>query len=87
MRPITRKQREALFALFQRQPHECKCDKCGHIHERTQLKPPMRNYFTNETYREFRKRFRLHGMGSDRYIGGQWCNMFVGIETDGYTHT
>ena len=39
------------------------------------------------TYREFRKRFRLHGMGSDRYIGGQWCNMFVGIEVDGYTHT
>jgi hypothetical protein len=37
------------------------------------------------TYREFRKRFRHYGL-LDLY-GGQWCGMFVGLETDGYAHS
>ncbi len=38
-----------------------------------------------ETYLEFRRRF-LQCYGG--YIGiDNWCGMFVGIETDGYTHT
>ena len=32
----------------------------------------------------FRRRFILSFVG---YLGGQWLNMFVGIEPDGYTHT
>jgi len=42
------------------------------------------------SYLNFRRRFRLYSIGSSGlgdYIGGQWCGMFVGIETDGHTHT
>lgn len=35
-------------------------------------------------YRTFRKGFR-HYLGG--YVGGMWCGMFIGIETDGYTHS
>ncbi len=41
---------------------------------------------TYPTYREFRRRFRLLGT-SDGCIIGEWCRMWIGIETDGYTHS
>jgi hypothetical protein len=37
--------------------------------------------------REFFTRVQDCGIGSDRYAAINWCNMFVGIEPDGYTHT
>ena len=36
---------------------------------------------------EFFTRVTHSGVGSDRYAGINWNGMFVGIETDGYTHT
>ena len=36
------------------------------------------------SYLAFRRRFRLC-LGD--YIGAQWCGMFIGIETDGHTHS
>lgn len=43
-----------------------------------------RSHKVTESYRTFRRRFQqCYG----DYIGGQWCNMFIGIELDGYTHS
>jgi hypothetical protein len=40
------------------------------------------------SYLAFRRRFRLYSVGSvGDYIGGAWCGMFIGIETDGHTHS
>jgi hypothetical protein len=35
----------------------------------------------------FFARVQQYGIGSDLYAGINWCNTFVGIEPDGYTHT
>lgn len=43
-----------------------------------------RNADGASSYRSFRYRFRQMIGG---YIGGAWCSMFIGIETDGYTHS
>ena len=40
------------------------------------------------SYLAFRRRFIDYSIGNiDNYIGAQWCGMFIGIETDGYTHS
>ena len=45
------------------------------------------------SYLAFRRRFRLCTVGVGTfgifgdYIGGAWCGMFIGIETDGHTHS
>ena len=40
------------------------------------------------SYLAFRRRFRLYSVGSvGDYIGAIWCGMFIGIETDGHTHS
>jgi len=39
------------------------------------------------SYRDFRRRVQLGGLGSDRYAMMKWCGMWLGIETDGETHS
>jgi hypothetical protein len=39
------------------------------------------------SYRNFRKSAKIAGCGNDNWLGVIWCNMYVGIENDGYTHT
>ena len=36
------------------------------------------------SYLSFRRRFQVC-FGD--YVGTKWCGMFIGIETDGYTHS
>ena len=36
------------------------------------------------SYLSFRRRFRSY-FGD--FVGAKWCGMFIGIETDGYTHS
>jgi hypothetical protein len=70
---LTKQQREAVKRLYDRSPD-------GAV-----------------SYLNFRRRFRLYSSwqvsesfgssGLGDYIGGQWCGMFIGIETDGHTHT
>jgi hypothetical protein len=36
---------------------------------------------------QFRRRARSAGFGRDSYIMIFWCNMWLGIEKDGYTHS
>ncbi len=78
MTPLTAKQHEALFAVFQRQPSTC--STCG------QDKPNqlvIRNYYTNETWSHFLAR-ASHGYDC---VMIEWCGMWLGIELDGYTHS
>jgi len=77
---MTPQQHEKLFDIFQRQPIACAL--CG------QDKPVsirMRNYYTNETFSEFIAR-AVPAFG-DTCIMIEWCNMWIGIEQDGYAHT
>jgi hypothetical protein len=46
-----------------------------------------RNNDGSNSYLSFRRRATLCGVTNDMYLGIQWCGMFVGIETDGYSHT
>jgi hypothetical protein len=42
------------------------------------------------SYLAFRRRFVDYSIGPmnmNNYIGAEWCGMFIGIETDGYTHS
>jgi hypothetical protein len=43
-----------------------------------------RNSDGASTLEVFEDRFN-HCIGG--YVGGQWCNMHIGIETDGFTHS
>lgn len=43
-----------------------------------------RSHKVSESYLTFRRGFHQYFGG---YIGAQWCGMFIGIETDGYTHS
>ena len=62
MKPLTRKQREAVKRLYDR-------DADG-----------ARNY------RQFRRRV-MPTFYNDDCVIIKWAGMYVGIETDGYTHT
>ena len=47
-----------------------------------------RNSDGSNSYLEFRRRATLFGFSQgDTVLGIQWCGMFVGIESDGYSHT
>ena len=58
---------------------------------KAQRKSIYRKYCDNpdgsKTYREFRAKVQPGGFGSDTYIMIQWCGMWLGIESDGYTHS
>ncbi len=77
---MTPQQHEKLFEIFQRQPTTCV--SCG------QEKPAAlraRNYYTNETFPEFLA--RASPAFGDSYLMIEWCDMWIGIELDGYAHT
>lgn len=70
---LTREQRIALKRVFDRAPEQA-----------TSLSwCPPRNYFTNQTYREFRRTV-APGPGC---VMVRWMGMWLGIEPDGYTHS
>lgn len=85
MTPITRAQRLALKAIYDRGP----------------LTPTKRwdypNPYTSAvtagaadpimTYREFRKLVRGPFYISDPVLMVPWCGMWLGVEPDGYTHS
>ena len=91
MRPITRKQREAVHNLWLRSPTTSQAkvnrltlelqEACEALREE---KESLQSYRAGETYRIFRKRWK-QCFGD--YIGAEWCGMFIGIEEDGYTHS
>ena len=66
---LTRAQRVALKTVFDDRPTD------------QPLRP--RNYFTNQTYREFRRTV-TPGPGC---VMIPWQGMWLGIEPDGYTHS
>jgi hypothetical protein len=77
MTRTTRAQREALHAVFKRQPlyHEWTHPDLGRIRGTV----PM-------TYRAFRK--TMQGtFGCDGAVTVPWCGMWLCIERDGYTHS
>jgi hypothetical protein len=39
------------------------------------------------SFEEFLTRVSPGGVGTDQYILVRWCGMWLGIETDGYTHS
>ena len=71
MKPTTRAQREACYAIFCRSYPE----------------PSFNGWARRRMYREFRKRFHMFPSFGSHYLGGEWNGMFYGIEPDGYTHT
>ena len=42
-----------------------------------------RNPYRSPTLDQFTTRFQNYG----DYVGAEWCGMFIGIESDGYTHS
>jgi hypothetical protein len=85
----TRKQREALFRIFQRDfpsfitPRRrhigTKCKHCGQWSEQGEIRTP------SAQYRKFRKTVQPYF--GDTCIMVPWAGMWLGIETDGYTHS
>lgn len=39
------------------------------------------------SFEEFLTRVTTRGVGTDSYLFLPWCGMWLGIETDGYTHS
>jgi len=80
---LTRAQRVALKRLFDREPiitHEASHEiKSKTLVTRTHTQ-------TRLTYRGFRKQVMPMFMG-DGAVLIKWGNMWLGIETDGYTHS
>lgn len=86
----TRKQREALFRVFQRDfsgwitvttRHDgVHCPHCGKWSNPEIVKVPSLQW------RSFRKRVTGFGDGSG-CVMLPWKSMWLGIETDGYTHS
>lgn len=83
----TRKQREAIFKVFQRdfpgwltptkRLEGTRCPHCGH--EPPTVKVP------SSQYRRFRKLVTPYP--GDSCVMLPWKGMWLGIETDGYTHS
>lgn len=79
MLTLTKPQRRALKAVYDRTP------LFQHPHDRTYS--VALKYFPGQkpvTYRQFRKTVIPFDYGA---IGVHWCGMWLGIETDGYTHS
>jgi hypothetical protein len=79
---LNRKQREALYRVFNRCPLDADANK---LHCPSDANADMvQGVLTPLTYRQFRK--KVHP-----FIGGgvmiYWCGMHLGIEEDGYTHS
>jgi hypothetical protein len=71
---LTKPQRKALFALWKR-PNSTKLRMTG-----------ITESATGTSYRNFRKTVQPL-FGGNGCIMVAWCGMWVGIETDGHTHT
>ena len=84
----TREQREAVYRLFKRHYYD---DMPKWMKDSLS----RRAYFSlswRRLYRAYRRRFQIAGFGSDLYLFGQPFTegegqMWVGIESDGYTHS
>ena len=70
---LTRKQRRALYTLYQRGPL---IFSNGQTHSAVSGEQPL-------TYRQFRHCIRP----AWNCIMVPWCGQWLGIETDGYTHS
>lgn len=70
---LTRAQREALYRVFNRCPLDANADR-------------LQGNLTPITYRQFRKKVQPMFCG-DGGVMIHWCGMWLGIETDGYTHS
>lgn len=75
MNTLTKAQRKALKRVFDRCP-------IYRFLEETGSTPHYRSHKAM-TYREFRKT----AVTSFGCVMVQWCGMWLGIETDGYTHS
>lgn len=83
VRFTTRKQREALLAVYRRQPLRLviKSDGSGGSYPMAMRQASLG---TRMTYRDLRRISRLSYDGS---LMVPWCGMYLGIEPDGYTHS
>jgi hypothetical protein len=70
---LNRKQREALFKVYQRCSLDANADR-------------LQGNLTPLTYRQFRKKVQPMFCG-DGGVMIHWCGMWLGIEEDGYTHS
>jgi hypothetical protein len=70
---LNRKQREALFNVYQRCPLDANADR-------------LQGNLTPLTYRQFREKVQPMFCG-DGGVMIHWCGMWLGIEKDGYTHS
>lgn len=87
----TRKQREALFRIFQRdfpgwvtpttRREGIRCPHCGEWNE-----PPVTVKVPSLQWRKFRKQVQAYVDGSG-CVMLPWRNMWLGIEVDGYVHS
>jgi hypothetical protein len=71
MKPITRAQREALLKIYRRQPEL--------------NAPDPRAGNPGRSYLEFRRTAQHNALMDCVMV--PYCNMWLGIETDGYTHS
>jgi hypothetical protein len=88
MNVLTRKQREALFRVFQRdfpgwespfKRRESKpCPRCGYAGEAVRV--------PSQQWRNFRKKVVGYSDGSG-CVMIPWRGMWLGVEKDGYTHS
>lgn len=88
MKPITRKQREALFAVFRRDHQNYETPFKAYVGYRC---PHCRKYpgemrIASRPYRTFRRTVQPY-FDKSGCIMVPWQGMWLGIETDGYTHS
>lgn len=83
---ITKAQRIAIKRVFDRCPLYLKLPYRDRYNNIVNSDVTSQSQWTTQkplTYKEFRKRIQ-HGYDC---IMVQWCGMWLGIETDGYTHS
>ena len=76
MRAITREQRVAIKRIYDRTPLDAN-------HDRLEL--GLNDKCTPVTYRQFRR--TVQPIICTDAVMIHWCNMWLGIEQDGYTHS
>jgi hypothetical protein len=80
---LNRKQREALYRVFNRCPLDADANK---LHCPSDANADiLGGVLTPLTYRQFRQKVQPMLGGGGVMI--HWCGMWLGIETDGYTHS
>jgi len=73
---LTKAQRRAVKRIYDRTPLDINHDR---------LEPGFNDKCTPVTYREFRQ--TVQPIICSDAVMIHWCNMFLGIESDGYTHS